>query len=71
MRESPLVVNRANRNPDTFVELTRTYARFDKQDRYDRYSRPEEIYADRPRIDGSPRVRRFRSRTFARTIVQP
>jgi len=58
MRESPLVVKRADRNLDTFVGLARTYARLDKQDRYDRYSpvRREEIHADRSRIDGSPRV---------------
>lgn len=32
MRESPLVVKRADRNPDTFVGLARTYARLDKLD---------------------------------------
>lgn len=57
-RESPLVVKRADRNPDTFVGLARTYARLDKRDidTIDTLPSPGEIHADRPRIDGSPRV---------------
>jgi hypothetical protein len=70
-RESPLVVKRADRNPDTFVGLARTYARLDKQDRYDRYSRRDTRW---PASDWWISLcRRFRSRTFsrARAIVQP
>jgi len=43
-RESPLVVKRADRNPDTFVGLARRYARLDMRDRYDRYSLGPERY---------------------------
>lgn len=70
MRESPLVVKRADRNPDTFVGLARTYARLDKQDRYDRYSPVPERDTRWPASDWWISSRRhFRSR--ARAIVQP
>lgn len=59
MRESPLVVKQADRNPDTFVGLARTYARLDTSriDTIDTLlSRRDTYTLNWPRIDGSPRV---------------